>query len=344
MVAVGVSLALLTSPQTAYAAADYGVSDPNSLEPFDGDLTVRLDGQVVENLEIRGTLWIAANDVVVRNVWVYSESAWTVYVEEGSATFENVEIGHPDFIGERGIGGRNVTARLLDIHHVEDGIKLGDDSTYEQVHVHDLDSLSPDPHADAIQADGGSSNVMVRDSVLDSTGPLGTGNAAVLLKSDLGPIDGVILDGNHLNGGAYTIFVRDGGNGYPTNVTFTDNTFGPDFKFGLADIPGSVAWSGNTFEGTGQDLEPDGTLSETGSAPEISEPTSGVTSTLAPSTTMLGSQREGNSSEPPAAAPEPSEEPSTAQWATGLLVAFLLGALSTSIWSMRRRSREDAAE
>jgi hypothetical protein len=335
---MGVSLALLTSPQNAVAAVPYGLSDPESLETFEGDLTVRLDGQVVENLEIRGTLWIAANDVVVRNVWVYAEAPWTVYVEEGSATFENVEIGHLDIIGERGIGGNNVTARLLDIHHVEDGIKLGNNSSYEQVHVHDLDSLSADPHADAIQADGGSSSVRIVDSVLDSTGPLGTGNASVFLKSDLGPIDGVLVEGNQLNGGAYTVFVQDGGNGEPTGVTFTDNTFGPDFAFGLTDIDGSVDWSGNTFSPTGEQVESDGTLSATGAPPETIAPNPSVTSSPAPTTTPAG-QPDGEASEPPS---ETDGGPSIAPWVAGLLGAFVLGVLVNAVWT-GRRNRADRA-
>jgi hypothetical protein len=341
LVAVGISLALLTSFQIADAAVPYGLSDAESLEIHEGDLTVRLEGQVVEDLEIRGTLWIAANNVTVRNVWVYAEAPWTVYVERGSATLENVEIGHPDVIGERGIGGNNVTARLLDIHHVEDGIKLGNDSSYEQVYVHDLDSLSSDPHADAIQADGGSSGVRIVDSILDSTGPLGTGNASVFLKSDLGPIDDVLVVGNQLNGGAYTVFVQDGGNGQPAGVTFTDNTLGPDFAFGLTDIDGPVEWSGNTFGPTGEEVQSDGTLTATDSAPEPSGTNPSVTSSLAPSTTVLADPIDGAAREPPSPPPDSDDGPSITLWAAGLLAAFVLGVLFSSVWSTRRRNRGD---
>ena len=341
LVAICVSLALPTFPQNADAAVPYGLSEADSLEIHEGDLTVRLDGHVVEDLEIRGTLWIAANDVTVRNVWVYAEAPWTIYVEAGSATFENVEIGHPDIIGERGIGGNNVTARLLDIHHVEDGIKVGNNSSYEQVHVHDLDSLSADPHADAIQADGGSSNVRIVDSILDSTGPLGTGNASVFLKSDLGPIDGVLVEGNQLNGGAYTVFVQDGGNGQPTGVTFTDNTFGPDYAFGLTDIDGPVDWSGNTFAPTGEQVESDGTLSATGAPPETSVPIPSVTSSISPTTT-LADKPDGEANEPPSPPAGTDGEPPIAPWVAGLLGAFALGALFNAVWS-RRRNRGDRA-
>jgi hypothetical protein len=337
LVAIGVTLALITFSQNADAAVPYGLSDAESLEIHEGDLTVRLDGQVVEDLEIRGTLWIAANDVTVRNVWVYAEAPWTVYVEEGSATFENVEIGNPAVIGERGIGGNNVTARLLDIHHVEDGIKVGNNSSYEQVHVHDLDSLSSDPHADAVQADGGSSNVRVVDSILDSTGPLGTGNASVFLKSDLGPIDDVLVEGNQLNGGAYSVFVQDGGNGQPTGVTFTHNTFGPDYAFGLTDIDGPVEWSGNTLASTGEQVESDGTLSATGVPPESTSPDPPVSSSSAPTTTLAG-----QAGEPPSPPSGTDNGPSIAPWAGGLVVAFVLGLMVNALWT-RRRARGDRA-
>jgi hypothetical protein len=247
-------LALSTPGQAAVGTP--GLLDPSVLVVHNGDLTVTQDGAVIENLEIRGTLRIRANNVTVRNVWVYTTSFWTVFVEAGSATFEYMEIGHPAHVGERGIGGSNIVGRYLDIHHVEDGIKLSQNVLYENVRVHDLDSNSPDPHPDAVQDDGGSQNAIVRDSHLDATGPVHDANSAVIIKSDLAFSQNITFSNNYLNGGAYLVFVRDGGHGMPVNVNFTNNRIGPDRVFGLLSSDGLVGWTGNVFADTGEPAIP----------------------------------------------------------------------------------------
>ncbi|MDJ0791804.1 MAG: S-layer homology domain-containing protein [Acidimicrobiia bacterium] len=234
------------------AHAGVGLSNPDALKVHQGSLTVRTDGAVIENLEIRGTLRIEASNVKVRNVWVYTKNSWTIYVAKGSATFDNIEVGHPSHVGERGIGGSNVTVRNADIHHVEDGIKLGSNAFYDNVRVHDLDSLGKGPHADAVQAEGTAKNSVVQNSYLDSTGPLGLGNASVIIKSDLGSQANITFRNNYMNGGNYTIFVKDGGYGMPKNVKFESNRFGPDRRYGLVAKNGSIGWSNNTWASTGK--------------------------------------------------------------------------------------------
>ena len=240
--------ALVLAVSTRPAAGESpGLLDRSALNVYDDSLTVTTDNAVVENLEIRGTLRIEADNVVVRNVWVYTSSFWTIYVDGGSATFEHVEIGNAAAVGQRGIGGNNVTGRWLDIHHVEDGIKLGSGSLYEYVRVHDLASTSPDPHADAVQADGGVSGATIRFSTLDSTGSVGFGNAAAQIESSLGPVSDVTIEDSWLDGGAYTVFVRDGGSGFPSGVHIRNNTFGPTRAFGILSSDGSFDFSGNTL-------------------------------------------------------------------------------------------------
>lgn len=251
LVVVGLAGAILLGSGADPASA-VGLSDPDKLTVHEGSLTVRTDGQVVENLEIRGTLRIEARNVTVRNVWVYTTGFWTVYVGSGSATFENVEIGHPNHVGQRGIGGGNIVARNLDIHHVEDGIKIGSNVVYDRVRVHDLDSRSSDPHIDAVQADGGQSNAVIKNSSLDSRGRRGLGNASLQIKSDLGSLSNLTFENNYLNGGNFVIFVRRGAYGLPSNVTLKNNRIGSNFKFGVLSADGSVGWENNVWDSTGK--------------------------------------------------------------------------------------------
>jgi hypothetical protein len=288
-------LAMVARPPKV-AAAQPGLIDRDILEVYDDTLTVTEDGAVIENLEIRGTLRIQAFNVTVRNVWVYTTASWTVHVASGSATFENMEIGHPGFIGERGIGGSNITARDLYIHDVEDGIKLGSNSFYDRIVVEHLDSPNESPHGDALQADGGAMNSTVQNSVLDSTGPMGLGNSAVILKSDLGPIANITMTGNYFNGGNYTIFVRDGGYGMPSGVAFNGNRFGSESRYGLLSTDGEVGWVSNVWAATGEPAEvgsaagPPGTgTTAVGGSSSSTAASSTTSSTSAPSTSGASS-------------------------------------------------------
>ncbi len=272
---------------TAAPAAAAGLSDPSLLTLHPGGLTVKEDGAVIENLEIQGTLRIEAKNVVVRNVWVYGSEFWSVYVASGSARFENVEIGHPSHLGSRGIGGDNITAVNVDIHHVEDGIKLGSNCTYSGIHVHDLASPSSSPHSDAVQVEGGAKNSTVKNSILSSTRGSVNGNAAVFVKSDLGLPSNITFSNNYLNGGNYTVYVRNGGYGMPSNISFIGNRFGPSRTYGLSSFDGPVTWENNTWADTGEVIDPSGKVIKAGSGTTTTttRPPTTTTTTRPPSTT-----------------------------------------------------------
>ncbi len=256
---VAVFVVVFVAGVVGAAPADaVGLSDPSALDVHEGSITVTKDGTVIEDLEIRGTLRIEADDVVVRNVWVYTSNPWTIYVASGSATFDDIEVGHPKIWGLRGIGGSNVTVRDADIHHVEDGIKLGSNAVYSNVRVHDLASPEPGPHADAIQVEGTARNSIVKNSYLDSTGKVGVGNAAIFVKSDIGPQSNLVFTNNYLNGGNYTVYVKDGGNGVPKNVQIINNRFGPDRRYGFLSQHGPVVWENNTWADTGEVIDTKG--------------------------------------------------------------------------------------
>lgn len=346
---LGLIAAAVWSGSTSAQAASPGLSDPSLLQVHEGSLNVTTDGAVVENLEIRGSLRIDANDVVVRNVWVYTTSFWTIYVGSGSATFEHVEIGHPDAVGERGIGGNNVTARYLDIHSVEDGIKIGSNVLYDNVVVHDLDSNSDAPHADAVQADGGQANAVIMNSSLDSTGPLGNGNAAIILKSDLGTLDNITITNSYLNGGNYTVYVRDGGNGMPTNIEFSNNQIGVDNNYGIVSTDGPFSWEGNSLAATGQFIdvqgEPDPTATST---TPTSSPTVEATTPTTLGTTTTTTLSETTTTSPSTTSTDAglalaTDVDGSSGWGSGpaLAAAVVFGALlgAALLWSAQRRGQ-----
>jgi hypothetical protein len=103
---------------------------------------------------------------------------------------------------------------------------------------------------DCAQDTGGHDNWIIKRSTLDA----GSGNAALQIKSDLGPIRNVTVDGNFLNGGNYVIFSRDGGNGTPQGIKITNNRFGRNFRYGILSKSGDITWSGNRWADTGEPI------------------------------------------------------------------------------------------
>jgi len=311
-------------------ASAAGLSDPSALTKHDGPLTVVEDGAVIENLEIHGTLQIQANDVIVRNVWVYGSDFWTVRVKSGSARFENVEIGNAKYLGLRGIGGSNIVAVGLDIHHVEDGIKLGSNATYSGVNIHDLASPRSDPHTDAVQVESAATNSVVKNSILSSIGSRGVGNASAMIKSSLGRPSNISFVNNYMNGGNFTIFVHDGGHGFPQGVSFIGNRFGTNSRYGLTWFQGPVEWEDNTWEDTGELIDPDGNVIGQGATTTTTvapTTTSTTTTTVAPTTTSTTNTADQDLPAPPSA--------SNAIFVVGVVIAVTVILLVAS----RRRGR-----
>lgn len=207
-----------------------------------------LDGFVISN----GT------SVTLRNCHVISPGSFiTIRVVDGFLVMEDSQIGDDTTAaGERGVSGNNVTLRRVKIVGHTDGIKAGHNSLYEQVWVTDLRDAGPG-HMDALQ-DEGAGGWVVRYSRLEGITLAGElGNAAAIIKSDLGSIDDVTLESNYLDGGNWILMVDPGSNyPAPTNVRILNNAFGRNFRGGplLRDDAAGITWEGNVWADTGESL------------------------------------------------------------------------------------------
>ncbi len=196
--------------------------------------------------------------VTIRNCHVISPgSFWTIQVRSGSLLMEDCQIGdYTTQAGERGVGGDNVTLRRVKIVGHSDGIKAGHNGLYEQVWITDLREFRPDDHPDAFQDDGGNSNYTIRHSRLvgiDVNGARGT--SAAIIKSDLGPISDVTIEGNFLDGGQYVLMVDSGNsNPAPQNVVIRNNAFGRNAVWNvlLRHDNADITWEGNFWADNGQ--------------------------------------------------------------------------------------------
>ena len=242
-----------TAPNTSMpGAANTGVPAGTTLTPS-GPLVLTSAGQVIDGLDISGTVVVRASGVVIKNSRIRGSGSYGVQVLSGSVTLYDSEV-----IGfDNGIGFSNWNAYRVDINgQADDGVKLGSNVTLQDSWIHDL-KPSPGAHADGAQLQSGEKNVTVRHNNIDlGTSP--NANAALFLAPDLGPSSAgpLVIDGNRLNGGNYTVFCVDGNNGqyFISNISIVNNRFGRASQYGPARINVPVTQSGNVWDDTGASL------------------------------------------------------------------------------------------
>jgi hypothetical protein len=214
-----------------------------------GDVSVDEDGAVLEGLDI-SCLRINANNVTVRNSRVRcGADNGSVVIRQGvtNAVLEDVEI---DGLGRAGNGivHNNYTLRRVEIANASDGARAGSNVTIEHSYIHSLARMEGS-HNDGVQTITGA-NVTLRGNTIDVV----TGdeqdlmNAAYIISPNKtgGLVDNVIVEGNYLNGGNYTLYLGQGGAFPVTGLVVRDNEFGPQRRYGIvAGPPEGIVWEGN---------------------------------------------------------------------------------------------------
>ena len=203
-------------------------------------MTVTEEGAVIDGLDIIGNVDIKANNVTVQRSRITAGNFYPVRVYEGFTGFKLLDaeiigvnaIANPCAVG---VNGSGVTLVRVDIHDCTDGIHPGSNSSVVDSYIHDL-WLGTDAagvrvvmtHNDGIQLLAGSHFVFEHNRI-----DIGHHqNAAIFVKSDFGPITDVRIDRNHLDGGSYTVFGGETTAGTVTDVSLTDNVFGPSPLYG----------------------------------------------------------------------------------------------------------------
>lgn len=245
-------------------ASNTGVPAGTTLTDYTGPSTISTDGTVIDGKRI-GCLTVNANNVVIRNSKITCNAAYAALEipdRNGPTTrvlIVDTEIDCLD--GGTGIGEAHFTARRLNIHDCDNGFDVNQDALVEDSFIHDLDN-SNDSHADGVQLswhwDGTAYvccavDVTIRHntifSVDDANGSLGT--SAIISNSRS---NDVLVEGNLLGGGAYTLYCPYvGGN---DTYRVVDNRFTTQFSakvgaFGASDSCSDEFLSGNVYHETG---------------------------------------------------------------------------------------------
>ncbi len=216
--------------------------------------------KVIENVRFNGRVNVWEDGVTIRNFLV-DGGLFGIYngVFEGHIVsgliLEDGELINSE---NSGLVVSNAEVRRVHAHHQgADAFKPFRNVLLEGNYAHHLGSKAPDVHADGVQMVGGS-NITIRGNNFDMKHdePGFTNSQVMIIQTDLSGIDSVAIDHNWINGGGFSVQLRDKGNGYgcPTNVDLTDNRFGREYQFGLLATAGCGGFniSGNVWDDTGE--------------------------------------------------------------------------------------------
>ena len=236
-----------------------GPVDETVLQPVDESVRATEPGEILEELDIDGSIAVKADDVVIRNVRLrYDGDGFGIRLESGvtGVTIENSEIEIGCKANAAIFGGSQVQVRDTEIRGCGDGVKIAPDSVYEGNWIHMSKPDGDDKHLDGMQNDGGSSNVVIRGNFIDMPISEG-GNYAVYHSTRKGPVDNVVTEDNWLNGGNHTVYYMED----VTNGAVIGNRFGRDYRYDILRINSDDtlvednlwAFSGQQIAGTDTD-------------------------------------------------------------------------------------------
>ncbi|GCD20431.1 right-handed parallel beta-helix repeat-containing protein [Cellulomonas algicola] len=231
-------------PQTTAApgsakpgASNTGVPAGTRLTVHEGDLTVTTPGAVVDSLDIRGFVKIAAPNVTIKNsiirgyattiqrALVTNNTSGASVLIQDSELYAQAPSAHID-----GVRGSNITVRRSNIHDVIDVFHLtGGNVTIESSWLHDNLHYEKDPlqnntpsHDDTVQIQAGSNITIVGNTIEDAT------NSGIQFTQDQGVVSNVTISKNWAGGGGCTVNFAEKGKGAFQGVVITDNVFTRD--------------------------------------------------------------------------------------------------------------------
>ncbi|GAA3575410.1 hypothetical protein GCM10022419_065680 [Nonomuraea rosea] len=238
-----------------------GVPDGTELTKKTGSIVIKEDGKVIDGWDLTGDITVEANNVTIRNTRVRGQSDyWGILQREG---FTGLKVEDSEIFGNGKVRtqfgilnqGKLITVSRVDIHTISNGI-LTEQGLVEDSYVHDPKYYSGD-HTDMIMstdtAAAGTQLVIRHNTVINTLDQTG----AIALFQDFGVTRNVLVEGNLLAGGGWTIYAGAGKKGLSSNIKVIDNVFsrrvwpkggsaGP-VSYWDADGPGNV-WKGNTWE------------------------------------------------------------------------------------------------
>ena len=223
--------------------------DPGSLSTSTY-VTLNDDEQVLEDMYIDGTVYVNAENCIIRRCYIDCSNDYFGIDPTNSPGLivEDCTIVGTELTAACITDGHDgATYRRLNLSGSMDGIKLGIGATLEDSYIHDL-SQTEESHNDGVQIET-AWDITIRHNAIYSrdTSAILMGGGEVRESAQ-----NCLIENNYLDGGAYQLYGPSGGgnvlNGPSANVRILNNTFGPNYLHGhftAWEYTGGNVWLGN---------------------------------------------------------------------------------------------------
>ena len=219
-------------------ASNTGVLPGSTLTRYDGNMVVTTAGAVIQNMDIRGTIAVRANNVTIRNCFVrggavgvtggsvsmimqYNKAVTGLLVEDCTI----VPQSPTQYTG--GIQGSGMTVRRCDVSNGVDGINaMNSNVLVDSCYVHDGAYYTPSVgHSDNQSHDDGAQITNGTNIVYTNNTMTSYYMSCFMIGQLQGPLTGLKIMNNWVDGGSAQINVNSANFG-PMAPVITGNRFG----------------------------------------------------------------------------------------------------------------------
>ena len=252
-------------------ASNTGVPDGTPLEVHDGDMVITGAGTVVDAVDVRGSIYVRADNVTIRRSLIRGDGQGTGSTDaliaswwgnKGLLIQDTTVRADIESVNLDGISGQGFVAERVEIARVVDNVKvIGGNAVVKSSWLHDSTYSSNDPnqpdgvtHDDGVQVEGGP-NTLIQGNNIENHH-----NAAVMVTQNYSVTSNLKVVGNWLRDGACTVNVTENPRGRIIGAEIRDNRFEPG-HYGMTcpmRLPSTspIALSGNTWLSTGAQSNP----------------------------------------------------------------------------------------
>jgi len=240
------------------AFPDASNTGPNgTLAKFTGTKNSTKDGEVIENIDITGNVYITHANVTLRNFKLTATTPYHAIHVDDRHGGKNVIIEDGEINGQGCVNGilAQGTFRRLNIHDIDNGINTWGSASEPTVvadnYIHDFRGTVPDSHFDGIEINGGTDIQIVHNTIILTTGQ----TSAVMLNNYFSGLARIKVDNNYLSGGGYTVYCDPRHSTSPVDgatISITNNKMGKGQYGYWALYESGAKTSGNVDAVTGQ--------------------------------------------------------------------------------------------
>lgn len=241
-------------------AATTGVPAGTSLTSS-GGISTSSDGQIIEDLDVNGTISVNHNNVTIRRCRVRSSGFYCIQEAESNSGTNVIDCEIDGLGNTAGNGGVRASGLIqrCNIHRCENPVSCKEDVEIDTCYIHDLEAPGEGgdvPHYDGTQNDG-ANNVYIHDCYIN-VASTGVSTSACMTDNFFGSATNCRIIHNRLIGGGYVVYFDGAFNSNPVSGVLQNNRMALDsHSFGYALIRGTanVTVSGNIDDNTGQALD-----------------------------------------------------------------------------------------